>query len=417
MNDETLRTHVRADIIAGFTTAVMLVPQAMAYAMLAGLPPVVGLYASTFPLLAYALIGTSRQLAIGPVAMDSLLVATSLGAVAVVGPEHRVALAAGLAALVGLIQVGFGLGRAGLLANLLSRPVIGGFTSAAALVIALSQLQPLLGVDVPSSTRPLEIVAAAWSARTLVQPLTLAIGVGSILALISMRRYLPAWPRAVIVVVVGTGLAAALNLGAQGVATVGVVPAGLPSWSWPHVSWEEMRDLLGSAMAIAVVSFMEAISVGRALAARHGQTVDPNRELVGLGAANLVAGLVGGYAVAGGLSRSAVNDDAGARSKLAGVVTAAVVMGTLVALTPLFEPLPTAVLAAVIVTSVAPLVDIGEIRRLWRVDRRDLGLFALTSVATLGWGIQNGIGVGVGVSVLLFIVRALASKKADVSAV
>lgn len=396
------RAHgMRADALAGLTTAVMLIPQSMAYAMLAGLPPIVGLYASTLPLIAYALVGSSRELAVGPVAMDSLLVASALAPLAAVsGPEY-VGLAVGLALLVGAIQVGLGLLRAGAVLDLLKRPAIAGFTSAAAIIIGLSQLSNLLGVPLPRTNRIHELVAAAVPLLTSTHWPTLAIGLGGIALLLWLRRVSPRLPRALIVVVVGSVLVWLTGASEAGVAIVGAVPAGLPELSVPTLSAADAQALLPSALVIALVAFMEGASVGKALADRRGAKIKPSREFIGLGLANLGASVVGGYPVAGGFSRTAVNAEAGARSRWAGVITAGVVVVTLLFFTGWFFYLPKAALASIIMASVFGLIDIAGARRLWATQRLDFALFALTFAATLGLGIEIGIGIGFAASLAL----------------
>lgn len=400
------RGSLRPDLSAGLTTAVMLIPQGMAYAMLAGLPPIIGLYASTIPIIVYALFGTSRQLAVGPVAMDSLLVATALAPLAAAGTDAYIGYAVALALLVGVIQAGLGLVRAGFLVNFLSHPVVSGFTSAAALIIGLSQLKHLLGVDLPRSQHIHTIIISAIEQGGDVQPVTLAIGVVSIASLVVLKKRAPRLPRALIVVAGATLSVWAFDLAGAGVAIVGDVPAGLPAPKVPAFDSNTVVSLLPAALIISLVGFMESISVSKTLAARNRYEIDPNRELVGLGLANVGAAVFGGYPVTGGFSRTAVNAQAGARTPLAGLFTALVVMGTLLFLTPLFYFLPKAVLAAVIMTAVFGLIDVAEIRRLWTVDRADLVLLVLTFVATLSLGIQVGIGTGIAASLLWFVIQA-----------
>ncbi|WP_052547086.1 SulP family inorganic anion transporter [Enhygromyxa salina] len=407
------RADLRSDLAAGLTTAIMLIPQAMAYAMLAGLPPIHGLYAATIPLLAYAVFGSSRQLAVGPVAMDSLLVAVGVGALARAGTPAFIAYAISLAAMVGVIQLGMGLARLGALVNFLSRPVISGFTSAAALIIGLSQLPHLLGIELGRSAHVHELLLAAAQAIHQTSLPTLAIGLGSVVALVLLARLRPRFPRALLVMVAGTVLVWALGLDARGVAIVGEVPRGLPRPALPSLELSTLRELLPTAFAIALVSFMEAISVAKAVVSKYanpdaaGPTprVDANRELVGLGAANLFGSLFGGYPVAGGFSRTAVNAQAGARTQLAGVFTALVVILTLALLTPLFHDLPKATLAAIIMTAVFSLVDVEMVRRLWTLERTELGLLILTFVGTLALGIVQGLAMGVAGSMVAFVVR------------
>ncbi len=416
------RANLPGDLQAGLTTAVMLIPQGMAYAMLAGLPPIVGLYASLVPLALYSLLGTSRELAVGPVAMVSLLVAQAVSPLAEQGSASYVGLAVLLALMVGAMQFMMGVLRLGFLVNFLSHPVISGFTSAAALIIGFSQLKHLLGVDIERSSNIFRVLASAGRQIASWHVATVAIGVGSVVTLVVMKKYAPRWPRALVVVVVGTLAVFALDLANAGVKIVGSVPAGLPAVSapltWPADVYASdglwaalsalvapMRPLLAAAVVISLVSFMESISVAKAFARLRRYEVDPNQELVALGAANLAGSFFGAYPVTGGFSRTAVNAQAGAKTGLAGLITAAVISLTLLWLTPLFYFLPKAVLAAIIFTAVFGLIDVREVKHLWKVKRSDLALLVLTFVATLGLGIEEGILLGVGASLGLFIVR------------
>ena len=404
---ETLRTYrradLRSDLAAGITTAVMLVPQAMAYAMLAGLPAIVGLYASAVPLALYALLGSSRHLAVGPVAMVSLLVASGVGALAPAGSPEYIGYAIVLAGLVGVLQLAMGVLRAGFLVNFLSHPVVSGFTSAAALIIGFSQLTHLLGVELPRSHHIHSVAAAAFAAFDQIDLATVLIGVGSTAMLLALKRWRPRIPRALVAVVVGS--VAVWGLGLE-IATVGDVPGGFPVPAFPSLELAAVVDLLPIAITIALVAFMESISVAKAFARRDRYDIDANRELVGLGAANLGSALFGGYPVTGGFSRTAVNAQAGAKTSLASLITAVVVAATLVFLTPLFFYLPKAVLAAIIMTAVFGLIDLAEVRHLWRIKRSDLALLLLTFFATLSLGIEIGIATGIGASLLWFVVRS-----------
>jgi SulP family sulfate permease len=391
--------------MAGLTTAVMLVPQAMGYALLAGLPPIHGLYAAVAPLILYAVLGTSRHLAVGPVAMDSILVAGAVGAIATIGTENYVLIAAALGLMVGGIQAGLGFLRAGFLVNFLSRPVVAGFTAAAALIIAASQLGHLLGVELPRTHLVHRVVweaiqsASNWSWPTLVT------GAASIAVLVFCKKRLPRFPAALFVVVATTLAVWGLGLSSRGVSIVGEVPAGLPGFHLPSIDAEVLVQLIPAAATIALVSFMEAISVGRVFAQANRYDIYPNRELIALGFANLAGGVTGGYPISGGFSRSAVNARAGARTQLAALVTCAVVVITLLAFTRAFFYLPKAALSAIIVAAVAGLIDIRGAAEVYRVKRADFYLLVLTFVATLSLGIQWGILVGIGASLLLFLVR------------
>ena len=400
------RRQLRGDLSAGLTVGVMLIPQGMAYALIAGLPPIYGLYASLVPLIVYAVFGSSRQLAVGPVAMVSLLVAAAVGPMAEGQPELYVGLAVLLSLMVGALQFGLGIARFGFLVNFLSHPVLSGFTSAAAFIIGLSQLKHLLGVDLPRSNYVHEIVWAAAGKLGAADPLTVALGGGSILLLVALRRLNRSLPGALVVVVITTGLVWAFGLDEHGVAIVGSVPGGLPPPTVPPLDWGLVQQLAPSALAIGLVGFMESIAVAQAYARRHRYEVDANQELVGLGLANLAGAFFSAYPTTGGLSRTAVNDEAGANTNLAGLVSAGIIALTLLVLTPLFYYLPDAVLAAIIMVAVTGLVEWEEALRLWRVDRRDLGLMALTFVATLGLGIEQGILIGVVVSLIVVIYQS-----------
>lgn len=399
------RDTVRADLVAGLTVAVMLVPQGMAYAMLAGLPPIVGLYASVVPLFAYALFGTSRQLAVGPVAMDSLLTASTVGAIAASGTDAYLTYAVALALLTGLVQLAMGVLRIGFVTNFLSRPVLAGFTSAAALIIATSQLKHLLGLDLARSSQVHEVWMQAVLRLSEVSTTTLLVAGGATVTLVALRRWNRSFPGALVVVVLGTLAVWGLGLDARGVDIVGAVPAGFAPLALPTLDRETLGVLGPGAVTIALVGFMEAISVAKVYAEKNRYEVDANQELIGLGVANLAGSLFSAYPVTGGFSRTAVNAQAGAKTGLAAMFTAAFVGLAVLFLTPLFHYLPKAVLAAIIVTAVVGLLEVAEAKRLWRVKRADFWLMAVTFAATLGIGIQQGILVGVGASLLWFVVR------------
>lgn len=399
------REDLKSDLTAGFTTAVMIIPQAMGYAMLAGLPPIVGLYAALTPILAYAMLGTSRQLSVGPVAMDSLLVAVAVGAIAKTGTDQYVAVAATLGVLVGVVQLTLGVLRMGFVVNFLSRPVISGFTSAAALIIGASQLKYLLALDLPKTHHVHKVLWGIVTQLSEIHPITAIIGGLSVVALIWLKKAMPKLPRALVVVVATTAAVVAFGLTGKGVDVVGDVPSGLPPFSPPIMDPALWQTLLPSAITIALVSFMEAISVGKHFARENRYEVDPSQELIGLGVANISGGLLGGYPVAGGFSRTAVNASAGARTQLSALITVAVVALTLMFLTPLFHDMPKAALAAIILTAVLGLIDLVEPKRLYRIKRVDFGLLIFTFLMTLSVGIQWGIVLGVSASLLLFIVR------------
>lgn len=399
------REHLKGDISAGFTTAVMIVPQGMAYAMLAGLPPIMGLYASIIPVLLYALFGTSRQLAVGPVAMDSLLVFTSVSALATVGTEKYISYAIALAFIAGIIQVLMGIFRLGFLVNFLSKPVISGFTAAAALIIGFGQFKDLFGISIDRSAQIHTIIWTTIQQYESISLLTFAIASLSIVFMVVLKKVKPMFPRALAVVVLGGLATYLLDLSSSGVAVVGGVPPGLPSLEFPALSFQVFKDLLPTALIVALIGFMEAISIAKGIASKHGYDVDPNKELIGLGMANIGAGLFHGYTVTGGFSRTAVNDSAGAQTPLASMITAGIVTITLLYFTPLFYYLPKAALAAIIVSAVFGLIDIPLVRYFWAVKKSDFILYLITFVATLIFGIVIGLGAGIIASLLLIIAR------------
>jgi sulfate permease, SulP family len=398
-------TSRRADVLAGLTVAAMLVPQGMAYAALAGLPPVTGLYASTVPLVVYALFGTSGQLAFGPVAIVSLLTASTLAPLADGDPGTYIALAGMLAVLVGVMQLALGLLRAGRLTGLLSHPVVSGFTSAAAIVIATSQLDKLFGVDIGRPDGWLERITALAGSLTGTDLATLTVGVLAIGGLVLGRRLGNRVPTALLVVVFATAAVPLFGLEAAGVAVLGEVPRGFPTPGLPVASLEQIVALLPGAAIIALLSYLEGISVARAIATRTRDRIDPDQEFIASGAANLAAGMVQAFPVAGGFSRTAVNHDAGARTPLASIVTAAAVLLALLVFAPLFATLPEVVLAAVVLVAVASLVDVREAVHAWKVERTDGLALGITFLATLLLGVEVGIGVGIGTSLVLSLWR------------
>lgn len=400
------------DLIAGVIVAIMLVPQGMAYAMLAGLPPQTGLYASTIPLFLYGIFGSSNTLAVGPVAMVSLLVVSGVGELATPGSAEFIGYGLTLALLVGLMQIGMAVMRMGFLVNFISHPVLAGFTSAAAIVIGFSQVKHLLGVKVETGEYPFQLIAGTVAAAGGFNPATLAIGAGSVAALLAIAKggaallerlgigkaIATALSRTgpLIVVASTAALAGILGLdGEAGVSVVGTIPAGLPGLTFPSLNLESLRGLLPLALVITLVGYLESISVAKALAARRREKVDANRELFALGAADIGASLTGGYPVTGGFSRSLVNFTAGARTPVATLVTAVLVAISVTFLTPLFHFIPKAALAAIILVAVAGLVDIRTPVRLWRYSRADATALVITFAAVLGLGIESGILVGV----------------------
>jgi len=418
-----LRGYRKADLvpdaIAGVVVATVLIPQAMAYALLAELPVEVGLYAALLPVAIYALLGSSRVLAVGPVALVSLLVATGIGPLAGGNVATAIRLAALLALMVGVIQLAMGLLRAGFLVNFLSHPVLSGFTSAAAIVIGASQFKHILAISPPRTQRPYELFGQLWEGLDVASLHAVAFGAGTIAVLVAfppavtwMLRRMRASVAAVtataragplIAVILGTVVARVVH--SEQVATVGETPAGLPAFALPEFVQLDLFHLLPTALIISLVGFMESFAVGQALASKRRQRVDADRELVALGVANLGSAATGGYPVTGGFSRSVVNYQAGARTGLASLISAAVVAGTLLFFTPLLASLPKAVLGAIIVVAVTSLVDFGKLAKLWRYSRADGICWLVTFIGVFLFGIEGGIAAGVVTSIVFFLWR------------
>lgn len=415
------RSDFAADALAGIITAVVLVPQAMAFGLLAGLSPAAGLYASLLPPLLYALLGTSRVLAVGPVSIAAIMVAQALGSLpAGVNPFAAAAL---LALLGGAVLLALGLLRLGWLANFLGHPVLSGFTSAAALLIIASQLPALVGVRWPAETGWSGLLPAVAEAAPTVRAPTLLLGLLAASVLLLSGRPLERLLQAagatrrssalagraapLLVVVCGTLAVVALSLDSgHGVAVVGAVPAGLPELSLPWPGTDVALRLLPAAALIALVGYVESVGMARTLANRRREAIDPNQELIGLGAANLGAALSGAMPVAGGLSRTMVNYQAGALTQGAAMVTALLVAVVVFAFTPLLAHVPRTVLAAIIIVAVARLVDVRALRDAWRYDRSDAAVMLATALGVIGLGIEAGLMAGIVLSLLATVWKA-----------
>jgi len=401
------RASLPLDLSAGLTVGVLLVPQAMAYASLAGMPPITGLYAALVALVVYALSGTSSHLSYGPVALVALLTASAVGPLSDGDPVRYAALAAALAVIVGVLHGLLGALRAGAVVDLIAHPVIVGFTAAAGIVIALTQARDLLGIDIERSERAVHAVLAVGRGIPATHPATLIVSALAIGLLLGLRRALPRVPSAIAVVVLAVLATVALGLEGRGVEVVGDIPVGLPALRLPFVSVGDLLALLPLAAVLALVSFAESISIAKSIAGRTRETVDANRELLASGAANVAAGLFGGFPVAGSFSRSYLTYTARGRTAVSGLVAATLVGLTLTLLTPLLEPLPKAVLAAIVLVTVIALIDVREARRVARVDRRDGLVLVVTFVATLVLGIELGLAVGVGANLVAHVVGGM----------
>lgn len=400
-------SYLKKDLRAGLTVGIMLIPQSMAYAMLAGLPPVYGLYASIVPLAVYAVFGTSRQLAVGPVAIISILIATGAGGVAESGGPAYIAVVLAIGFLVGATQFLMGVSRLGFLMNFISKPVLSGFTSAAAFVIGLSQLGNLFGVDLANSKYAFVVLREAVSNLGAVHLPTLLLGIGCILFILLLKWRAPRLP-AQLLAVVGAILATWLfQLDGYGVDIVGSVQGGYPAPAFPALGELPLWQVLPTVLAVSFLGFTQSIALAKAMVRRHRDyRVDSNQELLSIGLANMVGSFFHAYPVAGSFSRTAVNEQNRARTSLALLTSAALVGLTVLLLTPLIYYLPYSALAAIIITAVPSLVEVGEARFLWKVKKREFALMMITFAATLALGILEGIGVGVLISLVIVIYRS-----------
>ena len=401
--DAAQKTALWRNFQAGTTTAVVIIPQGMAYSLVAGLEPIHGLYAALLPLVVYALIGRSRELAVGPGALDTLLVGAALSTMAFVTPETHAGFAALLALEVAVIQLVLGFLRAGFLVNFLSAPVLSGWTSAAAIVIALSQVGNLLGFKLEATPYFHELVIDLGGKLGAIHPLTAVLGVASIVLLVLGKRHIPRAPYALGVVVLATIVSALSGAPDAGVPFVGSIPSGFPSIALPELSWEVVVALFPTALTIAFVGYLTMITIAKLFAEKNRYEISPDRELIGAGAANLVAGLTQGFPVSASFSRSAVHAQAGATSRFALLVVAGWVALTLLFLTGLIHDLPKATLAAIIITAVYGLIDMKTAKRLRKVKPIDALVLGVTFVATLGVGIETGILVGIAASIGVFL--------------
>ena len=414
------REYFASDTLAAVIVTIMLIPQSLAYALLAGLPAEMGLYASILPLIAYALLGTSRTLSVGPVAVVSLMTATAIGKIAETGSADYITAAIALALISGLMLIVMGFLRFGFLANFLSHPVVSGFITASGLIIALSQMRHILGIEAHGDNL-LELVASLVAHSDSVNTVTLATGSCALAFLFWARSGLKpllvkfgftsssagmlAKAGPVLVIIATILVSYYADFGAQGVALVGQVPRGLPSLSIPSYDPELWSDLVVSAMLISIIGYVESVSVGKTLGAKRRQRINPNQELIALGAANVASSVSAGFPVTGGFSRSIVNFDSGAQTPVASILAAVGIGLAAMVLTPILFYLPKAALAAAIIVAVTSLFDFGVVARAWRYSRSDFIAISTTIVITLGLGVELGVLGGVLSSVLLHLYK------------
>jgi len=427
------RVELTGDLTAAGIVTIMLIPQSLAYALLAGLPAEVGIYASILPLVAYAIFGTSRALAVGPVAVVSLMTASALAPLGISNVADYIAAAGILALLSGAMLLAMGALRLGVVANFLSHPVIAGFITASGLLIAVGQIKHLFGISAHGHTLP-EIIVSLWGNIDDVNFATVMIGSFALIMLVWVRKHLSQYLQArhrvsismadtiarigPVFAIIGTVvLSWGLDLPGWGVTVVGEVPTGLPPFGMPSIDWSVLPMLMGPAALITVIGYVESVSVAQTLAAKRKQRIDPNQELIALGASNVASGLSGGFPVTGGFSRSVVNFDAGAQTPAAGAFTAVGLLLAAVFLTPLLYFLPKATLAATIIVAVLSLVDLSILKTAWHYSKADFTAVATTILLTLTVGVEFGVASGVLVSFLLFIWKTSRPHVAEVGQV
>ena len=396
----------KGDVLAGITVGIILIPQGIAYALIAGLPPIYGLYCALVPQVMYAIFGSSRQVAIGPVAMDSLIVATGVSTLALAGSDSYISIAILLALMVGAIQFIMGVFRLGFIVNFLSKPVITGFSSAIAIIIGCNQFRNLLGVDFTQSDQIQYVIEDVLLQITNYNFHTTIIGLFSVAIIIIFRKINIKIPNALIVVVLGILIMKYFGKSFNDVSIIKEIPSGLPAFGIPDFDLDQIRELLPIAFTLVMVGYLETISIGKSLEAKQDDyLVRPNQELIALGLSNMVGSLFKAYPSTSSFSRSAINEESGAKTGMASLISVLMVILTLLFLTPLFYYLPKAVLAAIIIVAVFGLVNFKEAIFLWKANHLDFWLLLATFIATLLLGIEFGIIVGVGLSLIVLIFR------------
>ncbi|MEZ7894003.1 MAG: solute carrier family 26 protein [Polaribacter sp.] len=396
----------KGDLFAGITVGIVLIPQGIAYALIAGLPPIYGLYCALVPQVMYAIFGSSRQVAIGPVAMDSLIVATGVSTLALVGSENYISIAILLALMVGTIQLIMGVFNLGFIVNFLSKPVITGFTSAVALIIGFNQFRNLLGLDFVQSDQIQIILQGIWLELGNFNYHTATIGLISMIIIIISRRINKKIPNALMVVILGVLLMKYFGNIFINVSIVKDIPSGLPKFGIPEFDFDLIRNLMPIALTLVMVGYLETISIGKSLEAKQDEyRIRPNQELIALGISNMVGSLFKAYPSASSFSRSAINYESGAKTGMAALISVVMVLITLLFLMPLFYYLPKTVLSAIIIVAVFGLVNFKEAGFLWKANQLDFCLMLSTFIATLFLGIEFGIITGVGLSLIVLIFR------------
>lgn len=398
---------LKGDISAGITIGILLIPQGIAYAMIAGLPPIYGLYTAMIPQIVYAFFGTAKQLSVGPVAMDSLIVGAGILTLADVGTENFIEFAILLAFIIGIIQVLFGIFKLGFLVNFLSKPVISGFTSAAAIIIALSQLNHLFGIKLERNVEFQNILLEFYSHFKETHFATLLLGLVAIAIILILKKYFKKLPASLVVVVISILLAKFFNFEHFGIKIVGEIPKGLPIFKIPNFNIGIIKKLLPIALTLAMIGYLEAISIAKASEIKNlDSKLNPNKEFIALGLGNFIGSFFQSYPATGSFSRTAVSEQVGAKTPLYAIFSALVVGFTLMFLTPIFYYLPNAILAAIIIVAVLSLIDFKTPKELFKYSKADFLILLTTLIVTAGVGIKEGVLLGVFLSISKFVFKS-----------
>ena len=394
------------DFVAGINVGILLIPQGMAYALIAGLPPIYGLYAALTPQIVYAILGTSRQLAVGPVAIDSLIVASGLGIISVSSPEQYILMAISLAFIVGSFQIIMALFRFSFITSFLSKPLINGFVSALAIIIGFGQLKYLLGISLSQTSLIQNILIDIYNNVNQINLPTLYLGLSSILIILFFKKYKPKFPIYFIILILGTFISYIFNLNKTGIDVVGNIPKGLPEFKTPLLNYEIMIDLFSIGITLAILGYIHAISIAKKIEEKHNYyKINTNQELFALGMSNIIGSFFQSYPISGGLSRSAVNDESGAKSGISSIISAFIVALIIIFFTSYLYHLPKAVLSSIIIVAVFNLIDYKFPRKLFSNFIDEFFLLTITFFVTIFYGIIGGILIGILISILIITLR------------
>ena len=394
------------DFVAGINVGILLIPQGMAYALIAGLPPIYGLYAALTPQIVYAILGTSRQLAVGPVAIDSLIVASGLGIISVSSPEQYILMAISLAFIVGSFQIIMALFRFSFITSFLSKPIINGFVSALAIIIGFGQLKYLLGISLSQTSLIQNILIDIYNNVNQINLPTLYLGLSSILIILFFKKYKPKFPIYFIILILGTFISYIFNLNKTGIDVVGNIPKGLPEFKIPLLNYDIIIDLFTIGITLAILGYIHAISIAKKIEEKHNYyKINTNQELFALGMSNIIGSFFQSYPISGGLSRSAVNDESGAKSGISSIISAFIVALIIIFFTSYLYHLPKAVLSSIIIVAVFNLIDYKFPRKLFSNFIDEFFLLTITFFVTIFYGIIGGILIGILISILIITLR------------